>query len=378
VKPRVAFLHGSNDLYGASRVLVDDVGVLGALGWEVDVVLPEAGPLTELLAGAGATVHTQSLHVLRRVAPSRIRVPLALPAPVAGADLVVLWTLALASYMPALMARRKPTICSVHEILESGAGSVLGAAVGRMAGGVMANSQATAFWMRRCRGVRAMPVVAYPVAPEYRPYDMPAPDRQLQILLAGRVNGQKGHLEAVLACRQARQAGVEVRLTLVGAPFPGQEVHLERLLAAADGADWIQYVGEVPSIQPFLADAHILLVPSTTPEPFGIVALEGWAAGRAVIASDLGGLSEAADLVEAVKCKAGDIDALARILTEIATGCRSLAPAAGTAPVATTCTLQQRRSSWQRLLAEVVPHHLVRAGRYDTPATPRDVVRSSA
>jgi glycosyltransferase involved in cell wall biosynthesis len=363
MSPRVSFLHGSNDVYGASRVLVDDVGALRSLGWQVDVVLPEDGPLTALLTAAGARVDIQALHVLRRVTKRKTRIPLSLPASAESADLIVLWTLALSSYLPALTAKKKSTICSVHEILPGSLGTLLGAAAGSLASGIMVNSTATAQWLRRCRGVRTMPAVAYPVAPAYRPLTPLAPGGPLRVLVAGRVNGQKGHIEAVSACRLARSAGLDLHLTLLGAPFPGQEAHLDSLLAVIDGASWIEYPGEVSSIRPFLKDAHALLVPSTTPEPFGIVALEAWAAGRLVIAADLGGLSEAVDLVEGLKFAPRDVRAIAKILLDIGSQRAGIRAADGSAPAARLCTLARRESVWRELLMTVVPEHARRTER---------------
>jgi glycosyltransferase involved in cell wall biosynthesis len=357
---RAAFLHGGNDTYGASRVLVDDVRVLRSLGWDVEVLLPKDGPLTSLLHDAGARVELCDLHVLRRVSLARTRVPLVLPATVAAADLVVVWTLALAPYLPALALHKRSSICSVHEIQPGLAGTLLAWTVTRLADGLMANSTATARWLEGCGGRRARPAVAYPVAPVYDPLPPPVARRPFHVLLAGRVNGHKGHIEAVSACRLARAAGLDLRLTLLGSPYPGQEAHLDALLREIEEEDWVAYPGQVDTIRPYLADAHVLLVPSTTPEPFGIVALEGWAAGRPVLASDIGGLSEAADLVGAVKLTAGDVHGIARALLEVSRAPGEVVSAAdGSAPAAGLCSLPQRQGAWRRLLNTVMqgpPH----------------------
>jgi glycosyltransferase involved in cell wall biosynthesis len=347
-EPRVAFLHGSNDTYGASRVLIDDVRVLRSLGWRVDVLLPDDGPLTEPLRGAGAQVEISDLRVLRRAALTRTRVPVALPRTVSEADLVVTWTLALASYLPALALAGKRTVCSVHEIQLGTAGSLLGRGAALLSDGLMANSMATAGWLRECGGGRARPLVAYPVAPPYDPLPPPA-ERPFGLVLAGRVNGYKGHLEAVGACRIAREEGLDLRLTLLGAPFPGQEDHLETLLREIDGERWISYRGEVQSVRPYLADAHAMLVPTTRPESFGLVALEAWAAGRKVLASDVGGLSEAADLVGGIKVPPADIPAIAQAILWAARepGAQSLQR------VAYLCSAAQREAAWRQLLEDL-------------------------
>jgi glycosyltransferase involved in cell wall biosynthesis len=351
---RVAFLHGGNDNYGASRVLVGDVGILRSLGWDVDVLLPEDGPLTAALRDVGAQVEICDLHILRRSSLSRTRLPVSLPATVAAADLVVLWTLGLSPYLGVLAFNGKPNICSVHEIQPGLSGAIFAWIVTRLAGGLMANSTATASWLRRGGGLGTDPAVAYPIAPAYDPLPQPLAARPFRALLAGRVNGYKGHVEAISACQIARTAGLDVRLTLLGSPFRGQEAHLEALKSAMEGRDWIAYLGQVDNIRPHLADAHVLLIPTTRPESFGIVALEAWAAGRPVLAADVGGLSEAADLVGGKKFRSRDVHGLARLLLEVSREGGAAEHTDGSAPVATLCSLAQREVAWRQLLARVM------------------------
>lgn len=352
---RVTVLHGSNDVYGASRVLVDDVIVLNRLGWEVTVVLPEDGPLTSLLVNAEAHIELQELHVLRRVSLAQTRIPVTLPAAAANAELVVLWTLALAAYLPALALHRKPCVCSVHEIQSGWSGALLAQAASRLSKGVMTNSVATKRWVEGYGRPRLSPIVAYPVAPRYDPYPMPDSNHPFNVLLAGRVNGRKGHIEAVEACDSVRAAGLDVCLTLLGSPYPGQEVHLASLREAIKGKDWIRYLGQVDSIRPFLADSHLLLVPSTKPESFGIVVLEAWAAGRQVIASDIGGLSEATDLIGGIRVPPNNDRQLADAIFKAFCRINRGEFQTQTALAPTRCSQSRRQLAWQALLLQVLP-----------------------
>jgi hypothetical protein len=348
---RACILSGANDLYGASRGILFDVEALHGLGWEVDVLLPEDGPLTPELVAAGAGVEITDLAVLRKVTLRRTRVPVTLPARAAQADLVVPYTLALATYLPALAARRRPTVCSVHEIQPSAAGAALAAAAGLLSGCLLANSRATARWLARSSPRRRRsPIVCYPVAPPYDPLPLPPADTPFQVLTAGRVNGHKGHVEAVEACRMARADGLDVRLTLLGSPYPGQERHLDDLQRAIGGEDWVAFLGQVDDIRPHMAEAHVLLVPSTSPEPFGLVALEGWAAGRLVIGSDTGGLSEAIALVGGLACPPRDVRAIADALLRTARSSAHRSPAGASAAAATVCSILRRQDSWREAL----------------------------
>lgn len=350
---RIAILHGSNDLYGASRVLVQDVTVLRELGARCSVVLPEKGPLTEQLFAAGAEVAIEDLSVLRKVAsPVEMLPPCPwhLPAAVREADLVVVWTLALSLYLPALRALRKPVVTSVHEILESRSGAILMRGVGALSSGIMVNSLTTQAWVRRHVAARPIPV-AYPVAPTYGPVTPPPQGSQYVALLAGRVNGHKGHLEAVAAVARARSEGYPWELVLLGGSYPGQEGHLHALLEEIEDKPWADYRGEVPDVRPFLDEANVMLVPTTRPEPFGVVALEAWAAGRRVIASDDGGLAEATRMVEGIPVPPRSVSSLADALVRVASNPDLREPPSAGAEVSSLCTMEARRSAWSSQLA---------------------------
>lgn len=334
-------------------MLADDVEILRSAGHHVTVLLPEAGPLTELLEGRGARVQIEPLRVLRKVdGLSSLRPPVRLPQSVRAADLVVTWTLALSSYLPALAVLRKPVVASVHEILEGRAGDLLAKGTGRLARVLMTNSQTTSDWLVGA-GVRADKLyLAYPEAPKPAPLP-PVENRppSFTALLAGRVNGHKGHLEAVRAARIVQERGIDLRLILLGGAFPGQEQHLDSLHRELRGATNVEFLGEVPDIRPYLAEANAMLVPTTRPEPFGIVALEGWAAGRRVIASDQGGLAEATKMVEGVPVPAGDVLALADAIERVALDPALREPPSIDAEVARACTRAAREDAWRRVLA---------------------------
>jgi glycosyltransferase involved in cell wall biosynthesis len=350
---RLAFLHGSNDLYGASRVLARDVELLRAQGHEVAVALPQDGPLTETLRALGADVSVESLRVLRKVdGAAGMRLPITLPTVCKNADVVVLWTLALAAYLPLLRLRRRRVLCSVHEILPGPAGRLLAATACALSHALMVNSRATAQWLTHDLR-RQRPQLAYPIAPPYSPLARVAGGAGvLRLLVMGRVNGHKGHLEAVRAAQLARDTGEEIELTLLGGAFSGQEPHLVDLLAAVDGLPWVHYGGEVSEPRELFAGCDVVLIPSTTPESFGLVAIEAWAAGRRVIASDQGGLVEATAMVGGLVIAAGDVAALCQAIIHAARDPAARSAPAANAPVGELCTLAARESAWRSSLRQ--------------------------
>ncbi len=67
-----------------------------------------------------------------------------------------------------------------------------------------------------------------------------------------------------------------------------------------------------------LANASVVVIPSWWPEPFGLVGIEAFAAGRPVVASDTGGIGDwLDDGVSGLMVPAGDEAALARALDEL-------------------------------------------------------------
>lgn len=352
---RLVVLHGSNDTYGASRVLLDDCTGLVAAGHEVEACLPCGGPLTPLLRAVGVVVTEVPLHVLRLSDPrSLIRPPTRLPSWRSTPDVVVLWTLALMAYLPVVRAHHLPVLVSVHELLPSRPGGLLAAATKASTGMVQVNSTAVADWLTG-NGLPASRVsMAYPAAPAR---DVPlnrTSDGTVHVGLLGRVNGTKGHLEAVEMVELARQrSGVDVRLTLAGAPFPGQERHLQALRDRIHGRSFVRHIGEVGRAGPLLRQLDLLLVWSQRPESFGLTPLEAWAAGCRTVSNGAGGAAEAAWLVDGLVVDDGSSAAGAAAIRWAVTQPRILSPPSSSAPVSVLATHEARATSWRELLASV-------------------------
>jgi len=335
--------------------LAQDVELLRAHGHEIVVALPEGGPLTEVLEELGARVSIEPLIVLRKVAGGAgLRMPTRLPTVCDDVDIVVLWTLALAAYLPLLRLRGRRVLCSVHEILPGRAGRLLATITCSLSHALMVNSSATGRWLTG-EGRLGRPQLAYPIAPTYEPMDRIGSESDpLRLLLMGRVNGHKGHIEAVHAAQAARDAGEEVELTLLGGAFSGQEQHLAELLVVIKDLPWVHYGGEVTEPREFFRACDVVLIPTTRPEPFGLVAIEAWAAGRRVIASDQGGLAEATAMVEGLLVSAGDVADLCRAIVRATRESAIRAAPLASAPVSELCTLAARELAWEASLGRCV------------------------
>jgi len=150
-----------------------------------------------------------------------------------------------------------------------------------------------------------IPVHAAPVIPNgldltdfyQNPAQGFAPEQKLhKLLFVGRIQEIKGLHIALDALSLLRKElpNVDWKLSVIGAADPEYMVEIQKIIEAADLAPAVDFLGVLPYAQiPIqMHENGILLVPSIWDEPFGLVAIEGMAAGCLVIASDIGGLKE--------------------------------------------------------------------------------------
>ncbi len=137
-------------------------------------------------------------------------------------------------------------------------------------------------------------VAPYPVPEELRPQSsrpgnpVSAPFR---LLMLARLTPGKGGAELILALREASQLLQRpLELTIAG---DGPELPRLRRLAAQCRLN-VHFPGWVgpQSRRELLAGAHLLVVPSIWPEPFGMVGLEAGAIGIPSVAMASGGIPE--------------------------------------------------------------------------------------
>ncbi|OLT55338.1 glycosyltransferase [Cellulosimicrobium sp. CUA-896] len=145
---------------------------------------------------------------------------------------------------------------------------------------------------------------------------------RLRVAYVGRVIPDKG--VHVLLDAVARRGRDDVEVTVVGRPGFARDAPLtpyeqELRTRAASSPAPVRFASFVDrdALPRLLAAADVLVVPSVWAEPFGLTALEGMAAGAAVVASDVGGLPEAVGDA-GVLVPPGDTDALAAALAAFA------------------------------------------------------------
>jgi glycosyltransferase involved in cell wall biosynthesis len=130
----------------------------------------------------------------------------------------------------------------------------------------------------------------------------------MRAVLIGRFLESKGQHIAVEAVRAARDAGVDIQLTLVG---PGDPRPVRELARCLGVEDLVSIHGPTPDVRRYWDAAHVALMCSDA-EAFGRVTVEAMRAGLPVCGTDAGGTTEIIDAgVNGFLSPAGDADALA-------------------------------------------------------------------
>jgi len=114
-------------------------------------------------------------------------------------------------------------------------------------------------------------------------------------------------------------------------------------------------LGEVADAGARLEEADVVVMPSDSPEPFGLVAIEAFARGRPVIGSGAGGLLDiVTDGVDGWLYPPGDAAALAELLAGLTRAQVTRAGRAARATYESRFTTQRYAADWLAAV-ELVP-----------------------
>lgn len=335
--PTVIVAHPGAELFGSDRMMLESVAGLVAAGARVVVVIPSNGPLVAELAACGAQVTIAPMLVLRKSLLRPRGWGLLLSGAVSG--LAAAWRLIgdekpTAVYTSTSIVPLWPLIArirgvrSVSHIHEAEASSSRW--VNRLlylphlaAHSIITNSEFSVETMRRsiARLADRTQVVYNGIASP----SAPAPPRQgdgtARLLYIGRLSPRKGPHLVIETGRALAATGVPVRVTLLGAVFPGYEWYESELRTlAAESGIRVDFVGFQSDVWPYIADCDVVLVPSVTDESFGNTAVEAILGMRPVVTSAIPGLVEAtAPYATSRAAAVADALALAAAVREVMT-----------------------------------------------------------
>lgn len=307
----VLFVHQSADLYGSDKVLLDIVIGVRLRGYLPIVLLPESGPLADLLQAAEIETHVTEVAKLTRNSASIsgiMRLPFAVLTAIRQFDRIVgnrkidlVHSNTLATLGGALWARWRavPHVWHIHEIVISPklASRAFPRLVSWLARIIICNSVPTETWLLNMQPqLRERTKVVWNgiCVTDTQPPPTENTSATIVVALVGRINRLKGQALLIDAATILWEQGIRsISYLIVGSPPSGQEHYLDSLhkkIAQSPARHLIELKGFTKDIASIWSHCDIAVVPSTEPESFGLVAIEAMAFGKPVIAAAHGGL----------------------------------------------------------------------------------------
>lgn len=309
-------LHGSSDLYGASRSIVRSAVVLKEEGHEVILVLPRSGELETYAQNYQIEVYISRLAVIRRKYLSfiglfnRLRSLIislrSLNAVVRQREIDVIYTNTTVVLVGAILAliTRKPHIWHVREIFDKPlilkrAITALMKASGSIV--LCVSEKVKECWWPGKKNDKVHLLYNGIDLRKYDNLDLNPLD-ELGIVngtvvlgMIGRVNLIKGHEYFLDIAEYLIHRYDNLHFVLIGDPFEGYEYLEERIKSRIDRVPLkgkCSYLGYREDIPALLNSIDIFVLPSIMPDSLPTVIIEAMASSKPVVATNLGGAIE--------------------------------------------------------------------------------------
>ncbi len=320
----ILVIHANNDFYGAEKILFELLRALDPRRFRPIVVLPrdtqQINRLSPELEKCGIEYHFLDLGVLRRkyfkfwalprFAMEILAATRALTRLVREKDIALIHSNTNTVLPGAFAARRtkRPHIWSIHELLVDPAlvRNVLHFLVPRLSTRVVTVSAAVRDHMVKdapkyadrfefIRGAIDVQPFIHATGREQVRQEWGVGDDEILIGMAGRVARWKGQSVFAEAARLVLQKQSQVKFAAVGGVFDTDVFYMDQFKEKVRdlGIESKFIINDFRSDMPnVLAAYDIFVLPSTWPEPFGLVLLEAMASGKPVVATAPGGPSE--------------------------------------------------------------------------------------
>ena len=301
----VLFVHSSSELYGSDRSLLNIVTHLDRSKYRPFVVLPCPGPLVdEMKKLPDVTVEVFEVAVLRRknlsvkggfaylrdfIASCRF-----LKRFIKENNIEIVDTNTAVVFPGAIIAKRMgcKSVWHIREIIKSNLeNKVISFIMQHYADLIVANSKATGKALRVDQNkVRVVyNAVAERDNTNLIPHECPT------VGMAGRINRWKGQKLFTDVAQIVQKQIPDVRFLVAGEAYAGEEhlkTELQEYIASKGLEETVILLGQVNDMGSFYAGLDVFALPSTQPEPFGLVVIEAMEYGIPVVATNHGGPTE--------------------------------------------------------------------------------------
>ncbi len=318
-KPAILFVSHSAGRYGAEKSLLDLVLGIDRDRYDVIVLVPKKGPLTDILSAHGVRYITifytkwiDSNLIFAKV-PIRTIINVValirLLMIIKSCSIRVIYTNTVVIPIGAILSRFLgiPHIWHIREFVQEdrGARYIYGTTrsmklISQSSEKVICNSKAIRSKMGQYIPSGKLAVVyngllgSNKTTLELSVKKVPDPQDKLILCIAGAIAPHKGHRDAISALSFLRSRAVNAHLVILGLGHWLHIMALKRLASELGVSEQIKWYGYVQNALHVFKSSDVLLVCSRF-EPFGRVAVEAMSVGTPVIGTNAGGLTEIID-----------------------------------------------------------------------------------
>ena len=320
----ILVLHVVSDMYGSSKVLLQAVRALKALGHKVCVVVSEKGPLTEALELEGIETKIIRLGILRRRylnvlgllnrAGVLTRAFFALKKLCKQNQIDIIYTNTAPVIIGGILSKFTgiKNVWHLHEILEPSSlmhrffGWLINATAQKV---IVVSDAVYNNWSGRIgaskmvkvyNGFEASDINVNVGANASVPLreQLNLNDNTVLVGMVGRVNLIKGQFYFIQIAAAAKAAGLNCHFVMIGDAYKGYEYlypQLESQITTLGLQNTITNLYYQPNDASLIQQLDIFVLPSIKPDSFPVVILEAMAADKPIIATNQGGAQEQID-----------------------------------------------------------------------------------
>ena len=318
----ILFIHQSAELYGSDKTLLLLLKNLDKNKFKPVVLLPFDGPLKEALENENIeVVIAPVLKLYRKLFTPKNLIGFFKDIKTAFKivnelhkkyQFTLIYSNTLAVLLGIMFAWKNNIkhLWHVHEIIEKPSlfkKAFVGLLSLKSNTHIVYNSQATKVFWELNKSIINKGVVIWngieiytPESSTYELFDIRknlflAQPNEIILALVGRISRWKGQMILLDAFNNLVQKNENIKLVFVGAPPPNQEKFQEDLedrISSFKLNDKVLIIPFQNEIHKIWQAIDIAVVPSTEPEPFGMVAIEAMLAHKPIVGSNHGGLTE--------------------------------------------------------------------------------------
>lgn len=312
---RVLVLHSSNDMYGASRIVLQVIDILIKAKYEVHVILPYKGVLNKIITDKGASCSIYNLGVFRKkylnlkdLYNRFLKIKKAknhISNYIDKHHIDLLYTSTSVIISGALAAKKSgiPSISHIHEIPTANKSYeiFIGLFVRYFSKKVIVVSNSVAkHWQPYLKKNQLLKVYNGIIFSLTKSPDTTKKkiDQHIIVTSIGRLVPGKGHKYFIEAAKELLILNNQYQFLIVGDTFPGYESYeeeLKTLVIENDLHEKIHFLGYRTDIEAILAKSDLLFHSSITPDSLPTVLFEAIKMKVPLAATELAGAVEILD-----------------------------------------------------------------------------------